>query len=164
MLLDLDSEDGGDDIEDDGMVEKEKKALEELKNVLWQCQLYGPSKLCKIDRTGQHVNLTSQQHRGWSVALLRVIKATETHGVTLKSPPKSDLFVNFHSQRSIGDIPVLRQNSPFTTGSMTHPTHLPYPYSMGPGGYGPWMQMPMTPTPWMMAPNTPNTPHTPTPQ
>ncbi|KIK76754.1 hypothetical protein PAXRUDRAFT_109269, partial [Paxillus rubicundulus Ve08.2h10] len=153
MLLDLDNEDGSDDEEDDGMAEKEKKALEELENILWQCQLCGPSKLCKIDRTGQHVNLKFQQRRGWSVAL-----ATGTHGVTLKSPPKGDLFANFHSLRSTGDVPVSGQNSPLTTSTITHPTHLPYPYSMGPGGYGPWMQMPMTPSPWMMALNTPHTP------
>jgi hypothetical protein len=70
MLLDLDNEDGSDDVEDDGMAEKEKKALEELENILRQCQLCGPSKLCKIDRTGQHANLTFQQRRGWSVALV----------------------------------------------------------------------------------------------
>ncbi|KIK80243.1 hypothetical protein PAXRUDRAFT_766474 [Paxillus rubicundulus Ve08.2h10] len=135
-MLDLDNKDSSNDIEDDRIAEKEKKALEESENVLWHCQLCGPSKLCKTDRTGQHINLTFQQFPSLSVR-----KTTETHGVTLKSPLKSDLFANFHS-----------------LSTMMHPTHFPYPYSMGPGGYGPWMQMPMTTTSWMMAPNTPHTP------
>jgi hypothetical protein len=68
-LLDLDNEDGDDDDEiDEGMAEKEKKALEKLEKALGDCQKCGPTKLCKINKNGQHIHLTFNQHRGWSVA------------------------------------------------------------------------------------------------
>jgi hypothetical protein len=70
-LLDLDNSDDEDDIgEDEAMAEKEKKALEQLEKALGDCQKCGPSKLCKIDKNGQHINLTFNQRRGWSVALV----------------------------------------------------------------------------------------------
>jgi hypothetical protein len=62
MLLDLDNGDGDDDENaDKGMAEKERKALEKLEKVLGDCQKYGPTKLCKINRDGQHVHLTFNQ-------------------------------------------------------------------------------------------------------
>jgi hypothetical protein len=70
-LLDLDNSDADDDGgEDEAMAEKERKALEQLEKVLSNCQKCGPSKLCKINKNGQHVNLTFNQRRGWSVALV----------------------------------------------------------------------------------------------
>jgi hypothetical protein len=70
-LLDLDNSDADDDNgEDEAMAEKERKALEQLERALSNCQKCGPSKLCKIDKKGQHVNLTFNQRHGWSVALV----------------------------------------------------------------------------------------------
>ena len=69
-LLDLDNSDADDeDGEDEAMAEKERKALGQLKKALSNCQKCGPSKLCKINKNGQHVNLMFNQRRGWSVAL-----------------------------------------------------------------------------------------------
>ena len=69
-LLDLNNEDGEDDDEiDEGMAEKEKKALEKLEKALGNCQKCSPTKLCKINKNGQHVHLTFNQHHRWSVAL-----------------------------------------------------------------------------------------------
>jgi hypothetical protein len=163
-LLDLDN-DGEDEEEDndEAMAEKEKKALEELENILRQCQKCGPSKYCKIDKMGQHVNLTFQQRRGWSVALvcsahlhtvppiaqvLTSRQATETHGVTLKTPPKGDLFLGYHAAK----LPVNDSASaPNTPSTIVHP----YTFTMPPGGYGGW------PGPWMMPPNYQHPPPTP---
>lgn len=69
-LLDLDNSDADDeDGEDEAMAEKERKALGQLEKALSNCQKCGPSKLCKINKNSQHVNLTFNQRRGWSVAL-----------------------------------------------------------------------------------------------
>lgn len=113
-LLDLDNSDadadGGDD---EAMAEKENKALEQLEKALGDCQKCGPSKLCKINKNGQHVNLTFNQRRGWSVALVCSLyfisrynqidiltQAIGTHGITLRTPPKGELFADFHKQPS----------------------------------------------------------------
>lgn len=70
-LLDLDNSDtDAEDGDDEAMAEKERKALEQLEKVLGDCQKCGPSKLCKVNKSGQHVNLTFNQRRGWSVALV----------------------------------------------------------------------------------------------
>jgi hypothetical protein len=70
-LLDLDSSDADDDNGDDeAMAEKERKALERLEKALGDCQKCGPSKLCKVSRSGQHIHLSFNQRRGWSVALV----------------------------------------------------------------------------------------------
>lgn len=72
--MDLDNRDSeNDEAEDEGMAEKERRALEQIERTLSNCQKCGPSKLCKINRSGQHVNLTFNQRRGWSVALVRVL-------------------------------------------------------------------------------------------
>ena len=54
MLMDLDNEDD-DDEGDEGVMEKEKKFHEQLEKLLTRCQLCGPTKLCQISCTGQHV-------------------------------------------------------------------------------------------------------------
>jgi hypothetical protein len=69
MMMDLDNEDD-DDEGDEGVMEKEKKFHEQLEKVLTRCQLCGPTKFCHISRTGQHVNLSFQQRRGWAVSLV----------------------------------------------------------------------------------------------
>ena len=69
-LLDHDNSDADDeDGKDKAMAEKERKALEQLEKALSNFQKCGPSKLCKINKNGQHVNLTFNQRRSWSVTL-----------------------------------------------------------------------------------------------
>jgi hypothetical protein len=67
-LMDLNG-DSDDDNHDDGTMEREKQALELLERALTRCQLCGPGKFCKISKTGDHVNLTWNQRRAWSIAL-----------------------------------------------------------------------------------------------
>lgn len=74
VLMDLNG-DSCDENEDDGSMEREKKALEQLERALSQCQLCGPGKYCKIGKTGEHVNLTTNQRRAWAVALVSIIPA-----------------------------------------------------------------------------------------
>ena len=69
VLLDLDNDEDG-DIEDEGIAECEKAAMEKLDRALSGCQKCGPTKACKINKLGEHVALTYNQHRGWSVALV----------------------------------------------------------------------------------------------
>jgi hypothetical protein len=64
-LLDLDRD--GDEHEnedeegDSDLMEKEKKQLELLEKALSGCVRCGPEKFCKIDKSGNHVNLTFNQ-------------------------------------------------------------------------------------------------------
>jgi hypothetical protein len=53
-------------------MEKEKKQLELLEKALSGCVRCGPEKFCKIDKSGNHVNLTFNQRRGWANALVTV--------------------------------------------------------------------------------------------
>ena len=70
-LLDLDgNDDDEDDNDDGGSMEQEKKFHEQLERSLTRCQLCGPTKFCQISRSGQHINLSFQQRRGWAVALV----------------------------------------------------------------------------------------------
>ena len=70
-LMDLDNEDSdGNDGADEAMAERERKALERLEKALGNCQKCGSSKLCKVNKNGQHIHLTFNQRRGWSVALV----------------------------------------------------------------------------------------------
>lgn len=69
-LLDLDNSDDEDDKDDEGIMEKEKKFLGELQKALSKCQLCGPTKSCKIGKTGQHVRLTFNQLHGWPTAMV----------------------------------------------------------------------------------------------
>jgi hypothetical protein len=69
VLMDLNG-DSDDDNYDDGTMEREKQALEQLERSLTKCQLCGPGKFCKISKTGDHVNLTWNQRRAWSIALV----------------------------------------------------------------------------------------------
>jgi len=69
-LMDLNG-DSDDDNHDDGTMEREKQALEQLERALTKCQLCGPGKFCKISKGGDHINLTWNQRRAWSIALVR---------------------------------------------------------------------------------------------
>jgi hypothetical protein len=68
VLMDLNG-DSDDDNYDDGTMEREKQALEQLERASTRCQLCGPGKFCKISKSGDHVNLTWNQRRAWSIAL-----------------------------------------------------------------------------------------------
>lgn len=70
-ILDLDNSDDDDDEGDEGgIMEKERKSIEELQQTLSRCQLCGPMKSCKIRRNSQHVMLTFNQLCGWALALV----------------------------------------------------------------------------------------------
>jgi hypothetical protein len=72
-VMDLDnddSEEGEDDSEDVGAAEK--KSLSELETEYRKCVRCGPTVMCKIDRTGNHVALTFPQRRAWAVSLVRI--------------------------------------------------------------------------------------------
>lgn len=73
VLMDLNG-DSDDENHDDGTMEREKQALEQLERALTRCQLCGPGKFCKISKTGDHVNLTWGQRRAWSIALACTIR------------------------------------------------------------------------------------------
>ena len=62
---DIDDEDNG-----DGIMEKENKAYGQLKKVLTKCQLCRPMKFCKINKAGEHIHLSFQEHQGWAVTLV----------------------------------------------------------------------------------------------
>lgn len=62
-----------DDEEEDGdeeMVAREAKCMEQLERALSKCQKCGDEKCCKIDKLGNHHQLTFQQRRSWAVALV----------------------------------------------------------------------------------------------
>jgi hypothetical protein len=69
-LMDLNG-DLDDDNHEDGTMEREKQALEQLERALTKCQLCGPGKFCKISKGGDHINLTWNQRRAWSIALVQ---------------------------------------------------------------------------------------------
>jgi len=68
VLMDLNGDSDNDNY-DDGTMEMEKQALNQLEQALTNCQLCGPGNFCKISKTGDHVNLTWNQRRAWSVVL-----------------------------------------------------------------------------------------------
>ncbi|KAJ3772329.1 hypothetical protein FB446DRAFT_788820 [Lentinula raphanica] len=87
--------DAGKDDEDTGastslLSNAEKEWMEKLKNTLRQCQKCGREEMCKIDIQGNHTKVTFQMLCPWVKAL-----AAEVHGVTLKSPPKNNMFSRF---------------------------------------------------------------------
>lgn len=149
VLMDLNGE-SDDDNHDDGTMEREKKALEQLERALTKCQLCGPGKFCKISKTGDHVNLTWNQRRAWSIALvcttlsknlniLTNFQANKQHSVTISTPPKADIFHMFFPSPS-GPV-----NST--------PTPAPAPATPAPG-MAPGMMAPLNfmMSPWMMPP------------
>jgi len=72
-LLDLNNGDDNDKEDvNEGMAEKERKALEKLEKALGDCQKCGPAKLCKVNKNGQYIHLMFNQCCGWSIALVRI--------------------------------------------------------------------------------------------
>lgn len=69
VLMDLNN-DSDDDNHDNSTMEREKQALEQLEQAMTKCQLCGPAKFCKISKAGEHVNLTWNQRRAWSITLV----------------------------------------------------------------------------------------------
>ena len=70
-ILDLDHDfsdlnDGQDAAE--GFIETEMQKLELLDGILSKCQLCSSDKFCKVDRIGNHVNLTMGQRQVWANA------------------------------------------------------------------------------------------------
>ncbi|KAL0572031.1 hypothetical protein V5O48_009927 [Marasmius crinis-equi] len=96
-----DSDASNDEGGSEELMEGEKKQMTQLDMVLSKCQKCGPSVFCKVDKHGSHVGLTFSQRRAWAVAL-----ALGTHGVALKTPPKSDDFMQFHATSSLPETTV----------------------------------------------------------
>jgi hypothetical protein len=107
------SEDGEDDNDED-VAAGEKKALSDLETEYRKCMCCGPTVMCKIDRTGDHVHLKFPQRRAWAVSLVRVnsfsgilihrlIQACGTQKVTKITPPQSELFRLACSTRTVRD-------------------------------------------------------------
>ncbi|KAI6144409.1 hypothetical protein BKA82DRAFT_35643 [Pisolithus tinctorius] len=131
-LLNLDNDGSSADDEDSAAIEKENKSLMELEKSLKLCQRCGPSKYCKINRASQHGH--------------------EMHGVTLKTPPKGDLFSEFHAPQS---------DKTSSTSATQMPLNSPY---MSMYGWPPMPPMPPMMPLWMVPPvyQAPATPVTPT--
>ncbi|KAJ7339897.1 hypothetical protein DFH08DRAFT_812274 [Mycena albidolilacea] len=57
------SKEDGEDDNDEDVAAGEKKALSDLETKSRKCMCCGPTVMCKIDRTGNHVHLTFLQRR-----------------------------------------------------------------------------------------------------
>ncbi|KAJ7330469.1 hypothetical protein DFH08DRAFT_940360 [Mycena albidolilacea] len=100
-IMDLNNDDSaGEDDNDEGVADAEKKAMAELNAEYCKCMRCGPTYVCKIDRSGTHIHLSFNQHRAWAVSL-----ACRTNNVTKTTPLQGDLFTMFH--RKAKDGPVL---------------------------------------------------------
>jgi hypothetical protein len=125
-LMNMDNDDEEEDAQE-AMQDAEKTSMAALDRALSRCQKCGPEKACLVDAGGNHVHLTFQQRRGWSIALvstlrvthihahrLTLFKAAETHGVTLKTPPKGEHFQAFHGREhpisARGDTTPIQQH------------------------------------------------------
>lgn len=70
LNLNEDEDDLGTNEDEDGELPECKcKHLAVLKNKLTSCVWCGSNQFCKIDNSGNHVNLTMNQHRAWANAL-----------------------------------------------------------------------------------------------
>ncbi|KAF8144815.1 hypothetical protein K438DRAFT_1782438 [Mycena galopus ATCC 62051] len=100
-IMDLNNADSaGEDDEDEGIADGEKKAMAELDAEYRKCMRCGSAYVCKIDRSGQHVHLSFNQRCAWAVSL-----ACGTNNVTKTTPPQGDLFVMFHRKAKEGPTP-----------------------------------------------------------
>ncbi|KAJ7262651.1 hypothetical protein B0H12DRAFT_1231097 [Mycena haematopus] len=150
-ILDLEHAESGDDDFDDGLglMEKEKKRLEELQLKYSRCQLCGPDKACKVDINGSHSKLSNNQLRAWSAAL-----ALETHGVTLSTLPNDVLFGMFFKNSKSNSAASSMAQPPFP-----FPPYMPM-NPINPYGMMPWAMPGMPPFGNLASPRTP----TPNPQ
>ncbi|KAJ3791894.1 hypothetical protein GGU11DRAFT_761214 [Lentinula aff. detonsa] len=91
FTFDSDSNNGSDSNDEGGnsIMEKESCFISELTTTYGNCTLCKP-KICKIGH-GVHVQLTFNMRAAWAAAL-----AHEEKGVTLITPPKTELFRAFH--------------------------------------------------------------------
>ncbi|KAJ3504064.1 hypothetical protein NLJ89_g8134 [Agrocybe chaxingu] len=135
-LMDLDNEDDDDNEGGDELIEKEKEYLEQLGKILSKCQRCGPNAFCRISRNGDHVNLTFQQRRGWAIAL-----AHGTHGVTLNSPPTSEMFQKFHGSGVAKKAVAGPEPSTPVAPPMFMPSQMT-PGAMNPFFMSPWSMLP----------------------
>jgi hypothetical protein len=69
LLMNLDDEDDDEEAAEE-MQEHEGQCLTQLENSLSQCARCGKEKKCKIDKDGNHANLTFQQLRAWALSLV----------------------------------------------------------------------------------------------
>ncbi|KAJ7847578.1 hypothetical protein B0H14DRAFT_3453663 [Mycena olivaceomarginata] len=100
-IMDLNNDDSaGEDDDDEGVADAEKKAMAELDAEYRKCMRYGPTYVCKIDRSGTHIHLSFNQRRTWAVSL-----ACRTNNVTKTTPPQGDLFTMFHRKAKDGPVP-----------------------------------------------------------
>jgi hypothetical protein len=93
---------------EDGLTGEEKLAGRLLTAEFSRCALCGKDKLCKIDKNGNHAQLTNQQFRSWSAALVchlslclfisNRFQASKMQGVTSTVPPKTAHFSAFHHE------------------------------------------------------------------
>ncbi|KAF7358133.1 hypothetical protein MVEN_00861400 [Mycena venus] len=118
-IMDLNNDDSaGEDDDDEGVADGEKKAMTELDAEYRKCMCCGPTVVCKIDRSGEHVHLSFNQRCAWAVSL-----ACGTNHVTKTTPPQGNLFSMFH--RKAKDEPT--------------------PGPAAPGQYNPYFPYPMPP-------------------
>ncbi|KAJ7202542.1 hypothetical protein GGX14DRAFT_570654 [Mycena pura] len=152
-ILDLEHAGSGDDDfdEDLGIMDKEKKFVEQLQAHLGRCQRCGPDTPCKIDTSGDHCKLSNKQLMVWATAL-----AHGTHNVTLHTPPNCDIFAAFfkNSHKATSAVPashpLLPQYPPYLT---MNPYSSMMPWPMPPPGYG-TPSTPAMPTPLPRAAST----------
>ncbi|KAJ3996540.1 hypothetical protein F5050DRAFT_1807650 [Lentinula boryana] len=71
------------------VMDKESRIITELVAMYGNCALCRP-KICKIGQ-GAHVQLTFSMQAAWAASLAR-----EEPGVTIKTPPKTEMFRQFH--------------------------------------------------------------------
>jgi hypothetical protein len=76
-VMDLDNNDSeeGEGENDEDVATGEKKALTELETEYRKCVRCGPTVMCKIDRSGNHIHLTFPQRRAWAVSLVRIMSS-----------------------------------------------------------------------------------------
>ncbi|KAF7980095.1 hypothetical protein HWV62_39908 [Athelia sp. TMB] len=152
-LMDLDkgSDDDDDEGEGDGLQDKENEQLEILENSLKRCQKCGVEKTCVINKGGIHCELTFQQLRAWTLALL-----SGQHGVTLTTPPTGDHFTEFHGKSKQNPAPA-RGQLPAT--NLDQSNHLQYHQQFQPHYYGQQYPPPYYPYPpaFQQAPPAPST-------
>ncbi|KAF8143233.1 hypothetical protein K438DRAFT_1945901 [Mycena galopus ATCC 62051] len=130
-IMDLNNDDSvGEDDDDEGVADGEKKAMAELDAEYRKCMRCGPTYVCKIDRSGVHVHLSFNQRRAWAVSL-----ACGTNNVTKTTPLQGDLFTMFH--RKVKDVPTPGPAGPPAQYNPYFPYPMPSLFSGPLPGYHP---------------------------
>ncbi|KAL0563995.1 hypothetical protein V5O48_018061 [Marasmius crinis-equi] len=109
---------GGDDesadnegaVDDEGgsvsLMELERQWGTRLQVKYGNCQQCGSNVMCKVGLDGEHHHLKHGQASAWSTAL-----AQRVYGVTLDTPPKSDLFAAFHRNHATSSSSTMQSSS-----------------------------------------------------